>query len=181
MAIMKFLTKDDLFAKTEDGKFAMDGQVVGFVFNNQTYAAKLTISSKAVYLCQTRLNGGAECPDQKDMKFVWVLEPDQIADYYLFQDDKILKDLIELDKQVAEMYQNAEKQMADFDKASSYIGMEVIKESLEHKRKIAEDSLKVAQKAYEYMATPAGIDETCAENHKGSDERYNKTIESWNK
>lgn len=178
---MKFLTKDDLFAKTDDGKFAMDGQIVGFVFDNKTYAAKLTISSKDVYLCQTRLNGGASCPDQKDMKFVWVVEPDQISDYYIFQDDKILKDLVELDKQVADFYQTAEKQMADFDKASSYIGLEVIKESLENKRKVAEDALKVAQKAYEYMATPDGIDETCAENHKGSAERYNKTIESWNK
>ena len=178
---MKFLTKDDLFAKTDDGKFAMEGQIVGFVFNNQTYAAKLTISTKNVYLCQTRLNGGAECPDQKDMKFVWILEPEQIADYYIFQDEKILKELIELDKQVALFYKTAEQQMADFDKASSYIGMEVIKESLEHKQKIAEDALKVAQKAYEYMATPDGIDEVCVNNHKGSDERYNKTIESWNK
>ena len=45
---MKFLTKDDLFAKTDDGKFAMEGQVVGFVFDNKTYAAKLTISTKAI-------------------------------------------------------------------------------------------------------------------------------------
>ena len=51
---MKFLTKDDLFAKTDDGKFAMDGQIVGFVFDNKTYAAKLTISSKDVYLCHGR-------------------------------------------------------------------------------------------------------------------------------
>ena len=117
----------------------------------------------------------------KGMKFCWGVEPDQIADYYLFQDDKILKDLIELDKQLAEYYQAAEKQMADFDKASSYIGMEVIKESLEHKRKVAEEGLKLAQKAYEYMATPEGIDETCIDLQKGADDRYNKTIESWNK
>ena len=179
---MKFLTKDDLFAKTEDGKgYLMDGAVVGFVFDNKSYAAKLTISNQAVYLCQTRLNAGAECPDTKDMKFVWAIKPEQVDDYYIFQDDKILKDLIELDKQVADFYQTAEKQMADFDKASSYIGIEVIKESLVHKRKVAEDALKVAQKAYEYMATPDGIDEVCAENHKGSTDRYNKTIESWNK
>lgn len=181
MAIMKFLTKADLFAKTDDGKFAMDGQVVGFVFDNNTYAAKLTISTNAVYLCQTRLNGGASCPDQKDMKFAWIVEPEQVSDYYIFQDDKILKDLVDLDKQVAEFYRVSEKQMADFDKASSYIGADVIKESLEHKRKVAEDALKVAQKAYEYMATPQGIDETCADLQKGADDRYNKTIESWNK
>ena len=177
---MKFLTKDDLFAKTDDGKFAMDGQIVGFVFDNKTYAAKLTISTKAIYLCQTRLNG-SDCPDMKDMKFAWGVEPEQIADYYIFQDDKVLKELIELDKQVAAFYKTAEQQMADFDKASSYIGMEIIEESLEHKRKIAEDAVKVAQKAYEYMATTDGIDEVCAENYKGSDDRYNKTIESWNK
>lgn len=178
---MKFLTKDDLFAKTDDGKFAMDGQIVGFVFDNKTYAAKLTISSKDVYLCQTRLNGGASCPDQKDMKFVWIVEPEQIPDYFIFQDDKIVKDLVELDKQVADFYQSAEKQMADFDKASSYIGADVIKESLESKRKTAEIALEAAQKAYEYMATPQGIDETCADLQKGATERYNKTIESWNK
>ena len=178
---MKFLTKDDLFAKTDDGKFAMDGQIVGFVFDNKTYAAKLTISTKAVYLCQTRLNGGAECPDQKDMKFTWVVEPDQVSDYYIFQDDKILKDLIELDKQVARMYLDAEHRMSDFDEKSSIIGLEVIKESLEHKRKIAEDTLKVAQKAYEYMATTDGIKEVADNNYKGSNDRYNKTIESWNK
>lgn len=177
---MKFLTKDDLFAKTEDNKFVMDGAIVGFVFDNKTYAAKLTISTKAIYLCQTRLNG-SECPDMKGMKFCWGVEPEQIEDYYIFQDDKIIKDLIELDKQVAEYYVNAEKQMADFDKASSYIGVDVIKESLEHKRKIAENALKVAQKAYEYMATPQGIDETCAGLQKDADDRYNATIESWNK
>lgn len=177
---MKFLTKDDLFAKTDDGKFAMDGQVVGFVFDNKAYAAKLTISNQAVYLCQTRLNG-SECPDMKDMKFAWAIEPEQIPDYYIFQDEKIVKGLIELDKQVAEYYRVAEKQMADFDKTSSYIGADVIKESLEHKRKVAEDALKVAQKAYEYMATPTGIDENCVDLQNNAEDRYNKTIESWNK
>lgn len=177
---MKFLTKDDLFAKTDDGKFAMDGQVVGFVFDNKAYAAKLTISTQAIYLCQTRLNG-AECPDQKGMKFTWAIKPDDVKEYFIFQDDKIVKDLVELDKQVAEFYQNAEKQMADFDKASSYIGADAIKESLESKRKTAEVALQAAQKAYEYMATPQGIDETCADLQKGATERYNKTIESWNK
>lgn len=179
---MKFLTKDDLFAKTEDGKgYLMDGAVVGFVFDNKSYAAKLTISNQAAYLCQTRIPTDAPCPDKKGMRFAWRVEPEQIADYCIFQDDKVLPDLVELDKQNAEYYKNAEKQMADFDKASSYIGMEVIRESLKRKQKIAEDALKVAQKAYGYMATPDGIDEVCAENYKGSDDRYNKTIESWNK
>lgn len=179
---MKFLTKDDLFAKTEDGKgYLMDGAVVGFVFDNKTYAAKLTISNQAVYLCQTRLNAGAECPDQKDMKFAWAITPEQVQDYYIFQDDKIVKDLIELDKEVAKMYLDAELKMALFDKESSIVGLEVIKETLEYKRKIAEDTLKVAQKAYEYMATTDGIEEVAENNYKGSNNRYNKTIESWNK
>lgn len=179
--MIKFLTQDDLFKQDENNKYVMDGQIVGFVIDNKAFAAKLTISNMAVYLCQTRIASETQCPDMKGMKFTWAVKKDEVGDYYMFQDDTIVPALVEIDKQVAEYYKDSEHKMAEWDKQSVIDALSAIQETLEVKRKIAQTALEIAQKAAEKLASPQGAVDMCAELQEKATERYEKTVESWNK
>lgn len=178
---MKFLTKEEILKKTDDGKFVMDGKTIGFVMNDRAYAAKLTISNMAVYLCQTRIACDSQCPDKKGMKFAWGIKHEQIPEYYMFDDEEILKQLVDIDLKVAEYYRDAEKQMADFDKDSVIAGNVAIKASLDDKREIAKKALETAQKQAEQATSVDGAENECVELQALADKRYNTTVESWNK
>lgn len=178
---MKFLTKEDLFKQDKNNKYVMDGQIVGFIMEDKAFAAKLTISNMAVYLCQTRIASETQCPDMKGMKFTWAVKKDEVGDYYMFQDDNIVSALVEIDKQVAEYYKDSEYKMAEWDKQSVISALPMIQESLVIKRKIAQTALEMAQKAAEKLASQQGAVEMCAALQEKATERYEKVIESWNK
>lgn len=178
---MKFLTKDDLFKQDKNNKYVMDGQIVGFIMEDKAFAAKLTISNMAVYLCQTRIASETQCPDMKGMKFTWAVKKDEVGDYYMFQDDNIVPALVEIDKQVAEYYKDSEYKMAEWDKQSVISALPMIQESLVIKRKIAQTALEMAQKAAEKLASQQGAVEMCETLQEKATERYEKIIESWNK
>lgn len=176
---MKFLTKEEVLRKTDDGKFAMDGQAVGFIMNDKAYAAKLTISNMMVYLCQTRIVFDSQCPDKKGMKYAWSIGHEQIPEYYLFQDDVVLPQLIDIDIKVAEYYRVAEQQMAEYDKDSVIAGADIVKAVLDDKREIARKALEEIQKQADYAASVDGAENKCVELQAKADERYKATIESW--
>lgn len=177
----KFLTEQDLFKQDENKKYVMDGQIVGFIIENKAFAAKLTISNQAVYLCQTRIATETQCPDMKGMKFTWAVKREEVGDYYMFQDDNIVPALVEIDKQVAEYYKDSEHKMAEWDKQSVMDALPVIQDTLEIKRQIAQKALEFAQKTAEKLASPQGAIDMCATLQEKATERYNKTVESWNK
>jgi glutamyl/glutaminyl-tRNA synthetase len=179
--MIKFLTQDDLFKQDENKKYVMDGQIVGFIMEDKAFAAKLTISNMAVYLCQTRIATETQCPDMKGMKYTWAVKKDEVGDYYMFQDDTIVPALVEIDKQVAEYYKDSENKMAEWDKQSVIDALPAIQETLEVKRKIAQTALEMAQKAAEKLASPQGAVDMCATLQEKATERYEKIIESWNK
>lgn len=179
--MIKFLTQDDLFKQDENKKYVMDGQIVGFIMEDKAFAAKLTISNMAVYLCQTRIATETQCPDMKGMKYTWAVKKDEVGDYYMFQDDTIVPALVEIDKQVAEYYKDSEHKMAEWDKQSVIDALPAIQETLEVKRKIAQTALEMAQKAAEKLASPQGAVDMCAKLQEKATERYEKTVESWNK
>lgn len=178
---MKFLTAEDLFKQDENKKYVMDGQVVGFIMENKAFAAKLTISNQAVYLCQTRIATEIQCPDMKGMKYAWAVRKEEVDDYYIFQDNKIVPQLVLLDKEVAQLYKTSESDMAEWDKQSVIYALPVIQETLEIKRKIAEKALEAAQKTADEMASIAGASIMCAALQEKAKERYDAIIESWNK
>lgn len=179
--MIKFLTQDDLFKQDENNKYVMDGQIVGFIMEDKAFAAKLTISNMAVYLCQTRIATETQCPDMKGMKYTWAVKKDEVGDYYMFQDDSIVPALVEIDKQVAEYYKDSEHKMAEWDKQSVIGALPAIQETLEIKRKIAQTALEMAQKAAEKLASRQGAVDMCATLQEKATERYEKIIESWNK
>ena len=176
---MKFLTQEEILKKTDDGKYVMDGQTVGFVMNDKAYAGKLAISNMAVYLCQTRIAFDAQCPDKKGMRFAWAIKHEQIPEYYMFQDDVVLPQLVELDIKVADYYRESEKQMAEYDKDSVVAGAEIVKAVLDDKREIARKALEEAQKQAETAVSVDGAENKCVGLQAKADERYNKTVESW--
>lgn len=178
---MKFLTAEDLQKKDDNGKYIMDGAVVGFLMDDRAYAAKLTISSMGVYLCQTRIPCETTCPDKKDMRFAWGVRFEEVQDYFIFQDDTILPQLVDVDKAVIEFYKENEQIMADFDKKSMLVGLPVIKESLQVKHQVAETALRAAQKAIEELTSADGIEEQTQTLKAKADERCEKATESWNK
>lgn len=177
---MKFLTAEDLQKKDDNGKYLMDGAVVGFLMDDRAYAAKLTISNLGVYLCQTRIPCETTCPDKKHMRFAWGVKFDEVQDYFLFQDTEILPRLVDIDKAVIEFYKDNEQIMADFDKQSMLIGLPVIKESLKVKHQVAETALRAAQKAIEELTSEDGIEEQAKTLKAKADERCEKATESWN-
>lgn len=177
----KFLTEADLFKQDENKKYVMDGQIVGFIMEDKAFAAKLTISNMAVYLCQTRIATETQCPDMKGMKYTWAVKKDEVGDYYMFQDDTIVPALVEIDKQVAEYYKDSEHKMAEWDKQSVMDALPVIQDTLEIKRQIAQKALEFAQKTAEKLASAQGAVDMCATLQEKATERYNKTVESWNK
>lgn len=171
---MNFLTKKQV-------KELGDGAVVGFLMADKPYAAKISMSSRGVYLLQTRIPGGADCPDMKGMRFAWFVEWEQIKDYYMFNDEDVLAKLIDIDKRVAEYYRGAEQLMADYDKESVIAGHDIIAASLENKRNIAKEALEKAQKAADYGMSNAGIEELTSDLKKAADDRYNGVVASWDK
>lgn len=178
---MKFLTAEDLQKKDDNGKYVMDGAVVGFLMDDRAYAARLTISNMGVYLCQTRIPCETTCPDKKDMRFSWGVRFEEVPDYFMFQDDEILPQLVDIDKAVIEFYKENEQIMADFDKKSMLVGLPIIKESLKVKHEIAETALRAAQKAIDELTTEDGIEEQTSALKSKADERCEKATESWNK
>ena len=115
------------------------------------------------------------------MNFAWGIKHDQIPEYYLFDDEEILKQLVDIDLKVAEYYRDAEKQMADFDKDSVIAGNVAIKASLDDKREIAKKALEAAQKQAEQATSVDGAENECVELQALADKRYNTTVESWKK
>lgn len=172
-----FLTKDDLFKKDDNG-FVMDGKVVGFIVNGNAYAGKLTVSNRAIYLNQTRLNG-ADCPDKKGMKFCWAIEPEQIEEYYIFDDEDIIKELVEIDKEVVEYYRVAEKAMADFDYRAKNVSKRVLIDRWNKECEITEKALQEAKKQHENAMSDNGQLETCKKLQEATDKRCDKSLESW--
>lgn len=178
---MKFLTAEDLQKKDDNGKYVMDGAVVGFLMDDRAYAAKLTISNMGVYLCQTRIPCETTCPDKKSLRFAWGVKYDEVQDYFMFQDDEILPQLVDIDKATIEFYKDNEQIMADFDKKSMLVGLPVIKESLQVKHKVAETALRAAQKAIEELTSEDGIEEQTKTLKEKADERCEKATASWDK
>lgn len=178
---MKFLTAEDLQKKDDNGKYIMDGAVIGFLMDDRAYAARLTISNLGVYLCQTRIPCETTCPNKKDLRFAWGVKFDEVQDYFMFQDDEILPQLVDIDKATIEFYKDNEQIMADFDKRSMMIGLPVIKESLKVKHEIAEKALRAAQKAIEELTSEDGIEEQTQTLKAKADERCEKATTSWDK
>ena len=71
--------------------------------------------------------------------------------------------------------------MAEWDKQSVMDALPVIQDTLEIKRQIAQKALEFAQKTAEKLASPQGAVDMCATLQEKATERYNKTVESWNK
>jgi hypothetical protein len=178
---MKFLTAEDLQKKDDNGKYVMDGAVIGFLMDDKAYSARLTISSMGVYLCQTRIPCETTCPDKKDLRFAWGVRFEEVQDYFMFQDEEILPQLVDIDRATIEFYKDNEKIMADFDKKSMLVGLPVIKESLKVKHEIAEKALRAAQKAIEELTSEDGIEEQTQTLKTKSDERCEKATASWDK
>ncbi len=157
----------------------MDGQNVAFVVATNIYAAKVAVSTSGIYLCQTRLNGGAECPDKKGQRSVWFVPFSQLQDYFIFQDNDVLPKLIEIDKEAAEFACKSEQTMADFDKRSKMIGREVLLETLECKRKVVEESLRKIQTEADHSITTDGILSDLQKNCEAAATRAENAINAW--
>lgn len=176
---MTFLTELDLFKQDDQGKFVMDGAKVGFVIDTKPYAGVLTISNQTVYINNNRVPTNVNCPDKKGMRYSWAVPKDQVSEYFIFDNKGYVDALADLDKKSAEYYCESEKFMANLDADSALIGREIIKESLKYKHDIAEQALRVAQKAIDDLTDEKGIKAECQTLKEKTEQRLEKVIESW--
>lgn len=167
------------FLKAEQIKEMPDGSIVGFLVNDIPYVGRIKKSNQGVYLLQTRIAGEVSCPDMMGMRSAWAVPWGQVEDYYMFQEGKVLADLIELDSEVAEYSCTIEKQMDAFNIAAKRIGKQIIADSLELRRQIAKDALERAQKDADEAISDEGLSEALDRANKAADARYRKIIESW--
>lgn len=167
------------FLKAEQIKEMHDGSIVGFLVDDKPYVGKIKKSNQGVYLLQTRIAGEITCPEMMGMRSCWAVPWGQVEDYYMFQDEDILADLIQLDKDVAAYSCQIEKAMDAFNITAKRIGNKVISDSLELRRQIAKDALERAQKAADEAISEEGLAESLEKANKAADARYQKIIESW--
>ena len=147
---IKYLSVDELMK--------MHGETVLFCIAQDYYAAKVSVSPQGFFMCNSRINGGAQCQNQLGMRGNWFIKPSEVEQYFIFKDDEMAKPLIELDKEIAEFYVKAESFMAETDAKAKKCMKEAITQALEIKREIASEALRLAAKNAENATSDEGIE-----------------------